>query len=354
MISKQILKYKLRFVTFVLLFGYAYIHVRLNGVYIETTLSAVINFSTRLPFAQRILAPAILHFSSSFLPLSPAELFFLMEWTWICLFYFILRKLLTYEFKPQPAQLLSWLFILLLPLITVINYCFTSGGQAPFFYCYDSASLFFITAGFLLCLRRQWYFFMGCLCLATLNRESSILLVLLIPALHWQQFKTALMPMFSAVLVYIFTRLTVLAIVYNTPGSIAEFYFHLSPYTNAEVNLLWLFQDLNILLFIFCFAGLPLIWFGFYDYIPWKYRPLRYVVLIYFTGLLFVGHFFEARIFLEILPLLYLPTCLAVYNWLNNSQSYNCSNLNFFDYLDRFAVITVLIAITVVHVCLNR
>src|SRR3546814_6252291 len=114
------------------------------------------NFSAQLPFEQRLLVPALANLLSHIFPLTVDKLFFLLEWLFISLFYFSLYQLLQLEFSPRQAQLLSWLSILLLPLMTVINYRFRVYGGAPFFYPSDTASLFFMALGFLLCLRTKW------------------------------------------------------------------------------------------------------------------------------------------------------------------------------------------------------
>ena len=129
--NDDLLRYKYRFITFVLLLGYAFIHTSLTGVYVDATFDKLINFSARLPFGQRLLVPALADLIAQFLPFSIDKLFFLLELLFISLFYFSLRKLLQQEFETEMAQLLSWLFILL-PLMTVVNYRYTSNGEATF------------------------------------------------------------------------------------------------------------------------------------------------------------------------------------------------------------------------------
>ncbi|TAL59016.1 MAG: hypothetical protein EPN84_12025, partial [Legionella sp.] len=275
LMNDDLFLYKTRFLTFALLLGYVFIHVMLTGSYVDVTLVKELDFTARLPFGQRLLVPALAHWISIIVPLKVDHLFFLMEWLFVSLFYFALVKLLEEEFSHRQAQLLSWLFLLLLPLMTIINYRFTTGGEATFFYPYDTASLFFLAVGFLLCLREQWLYLIPWIFLATFNRESTILLVLLIPALHWQKLRSVIWPLLFAVLAYVLTRSLVLHFLKDVPGDVVEWYFRKSAHTYFEINLYWLFKMQNILLFLFCFAGLPLFWFAFYDYIPMRFRPLR-------------------------------------------------------------------------------
>jgi len=352
--NEDILRYKFRFITFALLLGYAFIHTKLTGVYVDIPLEELMHFSVRLPFGQRLLVPALANLTSHILPLEADKLFFLMEWLFISLFYFALNRLLQEEFSRKEAQLLSWLFLLLLPLMTVINYRLSSDGIATFFYPCDSASLFFMAVGFLLCLRSQWIYFIPWVFIATFNRESSFLLILLIPALHWQKLRSNYKPMFLAALAYFLARFLVLGFLHGVSGQWMEWYFRASSHTYFEINLLWLLDEQHILLFMFCFAGLPLFWFAFYDYIPMQYRPLRYVALLYFLALLLVGNFMEARIFMEIIALLYLPVCAAIRRWLMAVTPSYPNNPGVRYYLDRYAILAILIAVAVFRQPLNK
>lgn len=200
MINRDILRYKVNFLTLALLFSYAYIHVTLTGVYVDTQLKELTEFSVRLPFGQRVLIPGLVHYLHHLLPFEVDQLFFLTEWLFVSLLYFALRRLLTRHFEFKVAQCLSWLFILLLPLVTVINYRFTTGGEATFFFPWDTAALFFIVAGLELCLAGRWFLFIPWVFLATLNRETSIILILFIPALYWPQQKWHFKPFFFCIM----------------------------------------------------------------------------------------------------------------------------------------------------------
>lgn len=341
--NDDFLRYKIRFLTIALLLGYVFIHTMLTGVYVEVDLPKQFDFSTRLPFGQRVLVPALAHFMSLIAPVKIKYLFFLLEWMFVSFFYFALAQLLEEEFNQKQAQLLSWLFLLLLPLMTVVNYRYTLGGTADFFYPYDTASLFFLAFGFLLCLRAQWFYLIPWIFLATFNRESSILLVLLIPALHWKKPRIFVYPMLFAFLAYILARYIILNLLLKgVPGPLMEYRSLLSVHTYLEINLYWLLNLHNLFLFLFCFAGLPVFWFAFYDYIPLRYRALRYVTLFYFLGLLLVGNFMEARLFSEIAVLLYLPVCVALSRWLMDYQAYDPSPKGIGSLIERYFVLEVL------------
>lgn len=347
--------YKKRFTSFTLLIAYTWLHLKLTLIYCNSTLPQLINFNAKLPFSQRILVPALAHTLQLFLPLSVDELFFLLEFVFCILFFISLNLLLRTEFRKNQAQLLSWLFFLLLPLITVINYRYTYHAQATFFFPNDTATLFFVSTALLLCLQARWRILIPWIFLASLNRESSILLVFLIPLMHWQRglavvYKPALM----ALIAYIAARLCVLLLVSNAGGAVVEWYNNAHSLTNFEINTLWLFSQQNILLFIFCFAGIPLFWFAFYDYIPLNYRPLRYLLLFYFLMLMVVGIFSEARIFEEIVVLMYLPVCLAIYRWLNNLPPIEVSQRGLLALANRYAIVFILALVMFFHHTLQQ
>ena len=354
--NEDFFRYKTRFITFVLILGYAFMHVKLTGIYADATLEQMTGFSERLPFGQRLLVPLLVHYIVYILPIELDQIYFLMEWLFVSLLYFALFHLMLQEFNKREARFLSWLFLLLLPLVTVVNYRFSvHNGQATFFYPYDTPSLLFMTMGFLFCLRSQWYYFIPLVFIATINRESSVLLILMLPALHWRNLKLIYKQTVLALFVYFLARWLILFFLEGTSGTLVEWYFNTSGQTHFEVNLIWLFNEYFILLFMFCFAGLPLFWFGFYDYIPVQLRPLRYVVLFYFFVLLVFGNFIEVRIFNETLILLYFPVCCALKRWLSNLQPIIPEvHTGVVYYIDRYAVIALLMVVTLFRQPLNQ
>ncbi|KTC66233.1 hypothetical protein Lade_0891 [Legionella adelaidensis] len=308
--------YKKRFLTFALIIGYAYLHVKLTGIYVEIPLDKVIDFNVRLPFAQRILIPGMGQLLIKLLPFEVEEVFFLLEIIWDSLLFFSLYYLLKEYFPKNSAQLLSWLFMLLLPLMTVVNYRYTAGKEATFYYTYDTASMVFIFAGFLLCLRKQWELFIPLVFLATLNRESSFLILLLIPLLHLKSLNEIKLPFFLSVVTYLLTRGITLWFIAQAPGNLAEIYYQGTNITHFSVNIMWLLSEANFIFLIFSFCGVSILWFVFFDYIPERFKPLRYLSYFYFLCILIVGNLMEARVLEEIVALLYLPVCVAISRWL--------------------------------------
>ncbi|MGQ3888490.1 hypothetical protein ACQUW5_05600 [Legionella sp. CNM-1927-20] len=348
-LNRDILRYKRWFITGALLVGYTYIHVKLTGLYYKIPLESWLDFTAPLPFGQRQLVPFLARLLLNVTSLQAYEIFSILELLFVILTFFALQKLLQLEFNNKLALLLSWLFFLLLPLCTIINYRFSlQSGEAAIFYPYDTSSLFFIIFGFYVCLRKNWSWLVICVFFATLNRESSILIVLLTPALYLRSLKDAfklLMPFFSSLGAYILARLCIYYLTLNLPGSYTHWHRYGTSLTNFLVNMQWLFANQNILMFMFAFAGLPLFWFGFYDYIPVKYRPIRYITFLYFLGLLFVGLVAETRIFAEIVVLIYLPVCVAIFNWLQNNYIVESQHRGFLYYLNRYIIFLLMILV---------
>jgi len=325
-------RYKTRFATLAFLFAYTWLHLNLTLIYGVSRLWHLIDFSTYPSLPQPLLMPGIVQLLQKYLPLTTAEIVFLVEFLLVTLFYLVLNALLGIEFKKDQARLLSWLFFLLLPLVTVINYCYTYHAAAPWFYSGDTASLLFICSGFFMCLQSRWYALYAIIFLATLNQPGSFLLVLLIPALHWQRgMASVLKPALIALSIYLITLFGFgLFSTRSIPwATISDSFMN---------NYHWLFAGTNSLLLLFCFAGLPLFWFAFYDYIPLNYRPIRFLALGYFLVLFTLSHFSQARIFEDIVLLMYLPICLALKRWLIKLPPLVQTN----SYGSRYAVLALL------------
>jgi len=350
--NTELFRYKLRFISILLVLGYAYLHMQIADVYVGTGLEQLIDFKVRLPYGQRLLVPAMAHFFRTIFSFNTSEVFFLLECLFVTLFYWTNYHLLRLTLDENTSRLLNWLFILLLPLVSVINYRFTLDGEANFFYPSDSAALFFTAAGMYLCLRQQWYWFIALIFVATFNRESALLLVFLIPVFYWQQFRQKIKVFALASLSYLVARLTIVWLTSDLPGAFAEWYFRHSHYTHFITNLTWLLREHHLLMFIYCLAGLPLLCFVFHDYIPRKFLPIRYLVLAYFLGLLCVGIFMESRIYHEIMVLLYFPLAIAIVRWLKEEPVTNESPKGM-ALVDRYLIFVILLFVLLLQKPIN-
>jgi hypothetical protein len=342
------LSYKLRFLTFCLLLSYAFAHTQLTGVYTDSPLQALMNGVARLPFAQRLLVPYLARILHSILPdITLSDLFFILEFSFTSLFFVAIKRLLGEFFTPNLAKVLSWLFLLLLPLVTVVNYRygFVAPGEKAIFYPYDTPTLFFMTSGYFCCLTKRWTWFVITIFFATLNRESSLLLLGLLPVLHGKKTLILLRPLLFSSLSFVTAKILVLYLTIDLPGQYFELLHSGAKLSYFTLNLTWLFKLGYFPLLILSMAGLPVLWFCFFDFIPPQFRALRYLSSLYFIGLLCFGMLMEARIFEEIVILLYLPVCLAIERWLKHKEPFNAVNLCWLDYIKRYSIIGIFLII---------
>ncbi|WP_232220295.1 hypothetical protein [Legionella tunisiensis] len=81
------------------------------------------------------------------------------------------------------------------------------------------------------------------------------MLVLLIPALYWQNLRLIFKPLLFAILAYFLARFLIVLSLHDIPGQLMEWYFRGSSYTYFEVNLLWLFNEQHIFYLYFVLRG---------------------------------------------------------------------------------------------------
>jgi hypothetical protein len=341
-ISIILFDYKKRFLTAVLIFCYAYLHVKLTGVYGGSPLDDLIHFEVRFPFAQRVLMPILGRILIQIIHCKAQEAFFILEILASSLLFWVLNDLLRKFLPPKPALAFTWLFFLLLPLLTVINYRFTLQGTANIFYPWDTPSLLFMFAGLYCCLEKKWPSYFLLIFLATANRESSLLLVLLIPAIYWRECRHYWLVFLSALLIYCLTRACILSALSSHSGFIFELNYNKTSIPLLHLNLRWLLYELQFLLLFYAFMGATLFWLVFYEYIPKQLRSLKYIALLYFLSLLQVGIISETRILGEIIGLLYLPICLGIFNWLSDLGPYPSSQ-NWASTVDRYFITLAII-----------
>ena len=74
--NKDIFRYKCLLTNWILVFSYAFMHVKLTGIYLGATLEDMTHFTAPLPFGQRLMIPALVHVLLPFSPFNISELFF--------------------------------------------------------------------------------------------------------------------------------------------------------------------------------------------------------------------------------------------------------------------------------------
>lgn len=345
-LQKILFDYKERFLTIFIIIGYCTLHIKLTASFIEVTPEKLINFSVPLPYAQRLFIPAIAHFLQYIFPFSSSQIFFFLEVVFVSLLTFSLQTLFNQEFNQKTSKILSLLFLLLLPLITVINYRLPLNQAATFFYPYDTPTLFFLATGIIFCINKNWLLFYITTAIASFNRETALLIVLLVPTLHWNNKKEIFKPFLISLVIYLCIHFFILYFLVHSGGSSIEIYFRDSGFTHFQINIVRFFSGHNWLYFLYSLGFSPLFWFTFYDYIPKYLQPIRYLALFDFLLLLIAGNFVEGRIFSEIFLLLYFPICVGIKNWLTWSDAkIHCETKDnvIVYYLNRYFIIGVLV-----------
>lgn len=316
-VNKDIERYKTNAVIICLIIAYTMMRFRLNGQYVEVTFAKLTAFSVIKPYAYRVLLPMLAHFLSPIASLHTIYLIF--ELVFVSLTTIVCKRLFLHYFNDKQATLFSLLFLLCLCLVYIINYRFAIGQKGTFFFPYDTPAVFFTLLGFYLCLKKNYVGLYLAIIVATLNRESSLLMVLLIPALSYGQKTSWQKPFSIALCCYVFVRALVAMALRNQAGNVAELYNLTSHYPHLTENVYFLLQKDFYTWLMAEMAFLPILWFMLSDFIPSSLQRVKYVALFYVLLMFVVGKIIEGRIFGEVVALLYLPCMIGVNNFLQGN-----------------------------------
>ncbi len=325
-INQDIERYKKNTLTVLMIIAYTFMHYRLNGLYTETTFEKLTAFQVIKPYANRLLLPILAHELQTLLPLP--YLYLIFEATFVSLIVFVTRKLFCLYCDSKESYFYSLLFIGILCLVYIINYRFAAGREGTFFFPYDTPAVFFTLLGLYLVLTKQLFWVYILVPIATLNRESSLLIILMLPALFSGTKTPWIKPFLITSFIYGLTRIIIAFLLRHHQGSVAELYNLHSHYPHLTENIYFLMQR-DFFTWILAEMGfLPLIWFTFSNYIPKALKHLKFVVLFYIIALFIVGNIIEGRLFGEVVAILFLPSMLAIKNYLNNNlQDIDATNI---------------------------
>lgn len=308
-------RYKLNTLIILMIIAYAYMHFSLNGLYVDTTFDKLVAFTVRKPYVYRVLIPWLAHFLEPFLSL--AESFFLLELLTVSLLYLSVVKLFKTTFQKREATLFSLLFFIFLSLTFIINYRFIIQQPGTFYFPYDTPAVLFTILGLHFCLRKQFICLYPLIILATLNRESSILIVFMLPALYMGTRARWFPPFCINLILYGFVRVLIGVLFFSHGGEWMELTHQTMHISHLVKNMAALIERQALLWFIAEMAFMPALWFAVSNYIPRTLKGLRFIALFYIIGLFLVGNILEGRIWGETVALLYYPTMLGIKNWLN-------------------------------------
>ena len=321
------------------------------------------SFTAPPPFSNRILIPVISR-PLVWFGFSIKDAFFFLEILFTVLLTFELNSILSLLCNKRFANLFSILLYPFLSLVFLLDAELIDARQSSFRYPYDIPAIFFNLAGLKLILQQRWTMLFLLFTIATLNRDSSILIwamysVLWIDKIPLKQFlKFSL----SLLAIYIFIRHGINVIFGNTASN-PTLGVSFKAYDSWIINLNFIFlSDLTSLLYIlFKLSFIPIFYVMLQRYIPQKIKPVGTVVWAYFATLLFAGLIYEVRCFSDLIILLYFLIAIGTYSYLTekdviipipDSNQNNCLVLIYYAFL-KHQVFILLAAFTIGFLYIN-
>ncbi len=177
----------------------------------------------------------------------------------------------------------------------------------PIFYPYDTPAMAFGVWGLSYVLAHNWRAFLGVTIFATLNRETSELLLLaagLISISH-HRLRRDWPWLLAGLASYLAVRLAVINLVPAPPGQ-GLMQWWVDDKLRIVNNLDFLTSGANSLRVLGYFGGLPLLWAFFVPKMSTKARAWSLAALLHGIALCFVGNVYEPRIFGEVSLFLYV------------------------------------------------
>jgi hypothetical protein len=284
------------------------------GEFGRANLGSMVYGTAHRPFVYRVLVPTIVRLTTPFVPVSIVESAMSID---------VIRGWLSLlDAARYPREAFVTLLVLcgsLFGFVVVFRQLMTDLGYSEFLknivnivtlsimplfflfgYIYDFTGLFLITLGLLLLSQKRFAWFLLVFVLATLNKETSILLTVIFVLHYWRRIdrnkflwitiiQLALFFIIKGSLTYYFS---------GNPGSFVEYHLseHILFFKIAPTALLILSLILAIGLVLLVIIG-------------WKHKPvlIRNSTVIFaplFVTYIFFGFPLEMRVFLEFLPIL--------------------------------------------------
>ena len=122
-------------------------------------------------------------------------------------------------------------------------------------------------------------------------------------------------------------------------------------------NIQWLLSKDSIFVLLSTFGFLPLFWIALRKNIPPQLRALESVSMLYFSLLLFIGNIYEARVFGELVVILYIPAAIGLSYSLTGPRhiiANGFSENNVSKYICRYAPALILTTTAATYTLLNN
>lgn len=333
-------RYKLNTLIAFMIIAYTSMRFYLNAQYLNVTFQKMVAFDVIKPYAYRVLFPIIAHYVSPLIGVY--SFFYCIELLGVIALFYCTSQLGKLYFDEKLSLLFSLLLLVLLSLTYIINYRYAIGGKSTFFFPYDTWALVFTVLGLLLCLKQRFLWLYGLIIVATLNRESSLLIICMLPALYAGKKVRWIRPFLISFLLYVIVRGVVSYALRFHDGQLAELYNLNSGYAHLTDNMYFLLQKNYFLWLMAEMSYMPLLWFAFSNYIPKALLRLRFIALLYVLSLFVIGNIIEGRIWGEAVVLLYLPVMLGLKNWLIDHPITLTTDLRGLALIEHYFAITLL------------
>lgn len=266
----------------------------------------LVEFQGQRPYQLRVLLPALLFGATHFLSLPLVASYQLLIIGFALALFATFRLYLGQFCSPRGAR---WLALGIVPALWVFY-------SHRWFYLYDIPAAFFATLGLLLLVRERWRLYLLVFAVATVNRESSALLVLAFALTQWQRLSG---PQFLRLLV-------AQAGIWLVARGLLNRLFAANPGAPVEVQLSWnismlrkaLFEGhaefgfvmaVSLMLFLWITASVTS------QYVPQFLRRARGVVVPFLALMTVVGVLTETRLYGEMIPFLLTPALVGLYGW---------------------------------------
>jgi Gpi18-like mannosyltransferase len=203
-------------------------------------------------------------------------------------FIFAERSLLKQlEYSQDAEQIIPIVLTILILPLTVFH------G-----YIYDLPQLFLFTLGLLFIVRKQWHFYLPLLAIATLNKETSVFLMVIFALYFFRSLdrKTYFVLLIAQTIIYVFVHGLIVYLYRNNPGQSIYWTIelHIHQYSQYPITFLVTLLFFGAILFL-VFKG-------------WQSKPvflrISFSVFFMFLVLFFAGgREMEFRVFIDILPI---------------------------------------------------
>lgn len=281
---------------------------------VGTTWQDIYDLAIAVPFGNRILIPVL----SRPLVWAGLSLYRTYQfWEVVSAFFLIWGLARTFRLFVEDR----WARVLSIGIAYALALVFLLFNSLSFLYPWDTPAMAFVVWGLYFLLRGNWTATAALLLVATLNRESAILIPLLFAVLYADRLplKRFVFVLLALAGSYCLARYLVnLTTVDNIgAGQFRQMSLVEDGTWRVNNNVAWLLvEKKNFLVLLATLAGLPMAFLALFRWIPRHLRRIGPVALAYFAMLFFIGNVEECRIYGEITCLMYVAVALGGYQYL--------------------------------------